>query len=221
MTKVALWTNQDKDFHLTSQHIAWLNERHATVPQRCGDYDNFDEILIESIEAMQKATLQNLKEEYSLYTQLQEKRAHFAHVFDSFEVYVIRLWVQILMKNMHIIRNPKSESIFNSVMYHYSWETFQHVCEEMNIQFDDDFEEKFSALLSRREAMFSVMKQRNDAHESYIKFCDYVGMKTFSHIPAISGFEIMEYDESKYQARVIKHSSGNQKWEELKLYPIS
>ena len=220
MTKVALWTNRDKIFKLTPQHIEWLNEHHATIPQRCEDYDNFDEVLVESVAVMQELVSENLKTEYQLYTCLQEKRTHFAHVFDSFEVYVIRLWVQILTRNPHIIRHPKSESIFNSMMYHYSWEAFLQISDEIGIVVDDDFEAKFTALLNRREAMSSVMTQRNDAHAAYIKFCDDVGMKAFSHVPAISGFEILEYDESKYQAQIIKHSENNQIWEELILIPI-
>lgn len=219
MRKVAIWKNRDKVFSLTPQHAAWLMEHGYEIPQY-ENYDNFSEVLIDSIEAMQKGVSETLKTEYRLYTCLQEKRTHFAHVFDSFEIYVIRIWIQILTKNPHIICNPRSESIFNSMMYYYSWEAFLQICDDMKIKIDDDFEVTFTALLSRREAMLSVMRQRDDAHAAYIKFCDDMGMKAFSHIPTISGFEILEYDESKYQAQIIKHSKNNQVWEELVLIPM-
>ena len=171
MTKIAIWTNRERTFRLSKPHIQWLQNHNAAVPQVCGEYNNFDPILIESIEAMRDIAVQNLKSEYNLYAQLQEKRVHFSQIANSFEAYVARFWTQLLEANLHMIGSPKLETLYNSIMYRYSWDEFQIACTELQLTLPDDADKKYSALINRRVVVSELRQKQDFAHDEYVKFC--------------------------------------------------
>lgn len=219
MAKIILWKNREKTFKLTPQHIEWLEQHNATIPNACGEYDNGDQILIESVEAMRAMALQNLRDEYNLYADLQGKKIHFSQCLNNFEAFVAKFWFELLSANPDMIGSPQLDTFFNSMMYGIqSWKDFQDICLSMNLILPHQAEQKYSALIRRREAIQELRAKQDAAHDKYIKFCASVGMRAFSHVPSINGFEVVEYDETKFIAHVTTTCDmKGYKWEELTL----
>ena len=222
MAKIIYWYPDNRKFKLIPRYVQRFKELGLdNIPNKIGEYDNGDVVFIESIEAMRKEIPNVLRDELKKYVNHQSLQTHFIQVYNSFEPFAIQFWMKMLEANPQLLEKAELERMYNAIVYTYSFEEFLYECKKLSITLSDEMQNMFKALVSRREVVQDLRARRDESHDNYLKFCENVGMRTFSHIPPNDGFKIVEYDETKYRAEItIQTNYFGANYETLELIPI-
>lgn len=222
MKKIIFYENNNKKFKLTQRYIQRLQELgFSNIPTKVDEYDNTDETLINAIEQIRTEIPQLLTEELKQYVNYQSIQSHFMQVFSSFESFAIQFWIKIIELNPQLVSSKNLNNLYNGIVYGYSHDEFLQVCKDNNLTLSENLQHLYNALISRREVVTGLRERRDADYDKYQKFCVDIGMRTCSHIPPVDGFKIVEYDETKFQAKIkIQTNSFGSEYEELELLSI-
>ena len=223
MKKVIFWNNnKSSPFKLTPRYICRLQDLgFKSIPTKIGMYNNSDNEFISAIEQLRTETPLVLKEELSKCINHQSIQSHFMQVFTSFEAFAVQFWIMLTETNPHIVESSQLENLYHAVIYSYSFDDLKQDCNKWNIILSEEMQKIFQSLVVRRNVVNDLREKRDKSHDDYLQFCKHGGMRTFSHIPPVDGFKIVEYDETKYRAKIqIQTNSLGVPYEELELIPI-
>lgn len=222
MKKIIFYENNNKKFKLTQRYTQRFQELGlSNIPTKVGEYDNADEMLINAVEQIRTEIPQLLTVELKQYLNYQNIQSHFMQVFSSFESFAIQFWIKMIALNPQLTSSKNLNNLYNGIIYGYSHDEFLQVCKDNRLTLSEELQHLYNALIARREVVTELRKRRDAGYDEYQKFCMDVGMRTCSHIPPIDGFKIVEYDETKFQAKIkIQINSFGSEYEELELMPI-
>ncbi len=216
MKKIIIWQNNGKKFKLSQLYKDTFEKKGVSIPQRCGDYDNFDDEFIRVIENIRMSIPDILEKELLLFQDYKMAQAAYNCAADLFDVKFSTFWTTLLRYNYKNNNIWRMNDWQLDVKLNSSWTEFWSKFNELGLTVFPDMEDMFMEVVSRRETYQKYQKKSETTWEKYRKFCEYNGMEFGSHVVSWDGFNILEYDDTNVNAEIILvQTTWKDEWEEV------